>query len=94
VESPYSHCGLWLTLVCLGNEHDIDPNNPDRIYTAEEKAWCIADDKARVSNEDRGLVVGAPGSGKTTYLVAQLIDWMQSGSLLSLPTSSPKFGEF
>ncbi|MDU5773848.1 MAG: type IV secretion system DNA-binding domain-containing protein [Acinetobacter sp.] len=66
-------------LVCLGNEHDIDPNNPDRIYTAEEKAWCIADDKARVTNEDRGLVVGAPGSGKTTYLVAQLIDWMESG---------------
>lgn len=66
-------------LVCLGNEHEIDPNNPDRIYTAEEKAWCIADDKARVSNEDRGLVVGAPGSGKTTYLVAQLIDWMESG---------------
>lgn len=33
----------------------------------------------RVTNEDRGIVLGAPGSGKTTYLVTQLIDWMQSG---------------
>ena len=33
----------------------------------------------RVTNEDRGIILGAPGSGKTTYLVTQIIDWMQSG---------------
>jgi type IV secretory pathway TraG/TraD family ATPase VirD4 len=33
----------------------------------------------RVTNEDRGIILGAPGSGKTTYLVMQIIDWMRSG---------------
>lgn len=33
----------------------------------------------RVTNEDRGIIIGAPGSGKTTYLILQLIDWMRSG---------------
>ena len=33
----------------------------------------------RVTNEDRGIILGAPGSGKTTYLVTQLLDWMESG---------------
>lgn len=41
--------------------------------------WRENANKARITNEDRGLVVGSPGSGKTTYLVAQLVDWMQSG---------------
>lgn len=33
----------------------------------------------RVTNEDRGIILGTPGSGKTTYLVTQIIDWMRSG---------------
>lgn len=33
----------------------------------------------RCSDEDRMFVLGSPGSGKTTFLMAQLIDWMQSG---------------
>ena len=33
----------------------------------------------RCSYEDRAFVLGTPGSGKTTFLVAQIIDWMQSG---------------
>lgn len=33
--------------------------------------------RARV--EDRGIVLGAPGMGKTSFLIAQLIDWMQTG---------------
>lgn len=33
----------------------------------------------RASVEDRAIVVGVPGSGKTTYLIAQLVDWMESG---------------
>ena len=36
------------------------------------KKWTCAD-------EDRAVVVGVPGAGKTTFLVAQLVDWMQSG---------------
>lgn len=41
----------------------------------ENKVW----EALRVTNEDRGIILGAPGSGKTTYLVTQIIDWMQSG---------------
>ena len=33
----------------------------------------------RVTNEDRGIVAGVSGAGKTAYLVLQLIDWMKSG---------------
>ena len=36
------------------------------------KKWTCAD-------EDRAVVVGVPGAGKTTFLVAQIVDWMQSG---------------
>jgi len=41
----------------------------------EQPVW----EALRVTNEDRGIILGAPGSGKTTYLVTQIIDWMQSG---------------
>jgi hypothetical protein len=36
------------------------------------RRWTCAD-------EDRAVVVGVPGAGKTTFLVAQIVDWMQSG---------------
>lgn len=47
------------------------------IYDQDEEnpVW----ESLRVTNEDRGIILGAPGSGKTTYLVTQIIDWMQSG---------------
>lgn len=31
------------------------------------------------SCEDRGLILGVSGTGKTSYLVCQIIDWMSSG---------------
>lgn len=33
----------------------------------------------RSSIEDRSIIVGVPGSGKTTYLISQIVDWMSSG---------------
>jgi hypothetical protein len=39
--------------------------------------WKLA--KFICSDEDRAVVIGVSGSGKTTFLVAQLVDWMQSG---------------
>lgn len=38
----------------------------------QQKGW-------HVSDEDRAIVVGVPGSGKTAFLVAQIVDWMSSG---------------
>lgn len=32
-----------------------------------------------ISSEERGLVLGVSRSGKTTYLITQLVNWMQSG---------------
>jgi len=48
------------------NQNNIDPWNDQR-----KTLLC--------SNSDRGLVIGMPGSGKTTFLIAQLISWMKSG---------------
>ena len=41
----------------------------------KESAW----EALRVSNEDRAIIAGVPGSGKTSYLILQLVDWMRSG---------------
>jgi hypothetical protein len=41
----------------------------------KEPTW----EALRVSNEDRAIIAGVPGSGKTTYLILQLVDWMRSG---------------
>lgn len=43
------------------------------------KKWSFHRESLRVTNEDRGIVLGAPGSGKTTYLISQLVEWMKSG---------------
>lgn len=32
-----------------------------------------------VSTQERGLVVGVSGSGKTNFILAQILDWMKSG---------------
>lgn len=44
----------------------------------------------RVTNEDRGIILGAPGSGKTTYLVSQIADWMLSGQSLVVTDVKPE----
>ncbi|WP_335950153.1 type IV secretory system conjugative DNA transfer family protein [Acinetobacter bereziniae] len=71
-------------LVCFGNSYDYESNPDDlddktKVFTDEQTAWRENTDKARATNENRGLIVGEPGTGKSSYLVAQLIDWMQSG---------------
>lgn len=43
-----------------------------------------------VSSEERGLVLGVSGSGKTTYLVAQLVNWMQSGKSFVVTDIKPE----
>lgn len=42
------------------------------------------------SKEDRGLVLGAPGSGKTSLLIAQAVEWMKTGQSLVLTDIKPE----
>ena len=39
----------------------------------------VEDTALHVSVEDRACVIGPPGSGKTAFLVTQLLDWAKSG---------------
>lgn len=41
--------------------------------------WSFHRESLRATNEDRGIVLGAPGSGKTTFLISQIVEWMKSG---------------
>jgi len=52
-----------------------------RINKMEQKYldWSFHRESLRVTNEDRGIVLGAPGSGKTTFLISQIVEWMKSG---------------
>ena len=43
-----------------------------------------------ISGEERGLVLGVSRSGKTTYLIAQLVDWMQSGKSFVVTDIKPE----
>ena len=42
-----------------------------------DKPWNL--NGWRCADEDRGMIVGVPGAGKTTFLIAQLVDWMATG---------------
>lgn len=51
----------------------LELGSPLLTYLDDEK------NALRVTCEDRGMIIGSPGFGKTTYLILQLIDWMRSG---------------
>lgn len=53
-------------------------------------AWFDELPKYSVSTEERGLVLGVSGTGKTSYLVAQLVNWMQSGKSLVATDIKPE----
>lgn len=56
-----------------------DFGTPLISYIGDDHLKDPVQNALRVSNEDRGIIAGVPGAGKTAYLVLQLIDWMQSG---------------
>lgn len=47
-------------------------------------------EKLTVTNEDRGLILGVSGTGKTSYLICQIIDWMQSGKSFVVTDIKPE----
>lgn len=56
----------------------------------ENDIWFDELPKYTVSSEERGLVLGVSGTGKTSYLVAQLVNWMQSGKSFVVTDIKPE----
>lgn len=77
IEKKQSADGLGTLLNAVALTQDVGTPLISYIYDdqLEPPVW----NALRVTNEDRGIILGAPGSGKTTYLVTQIIDWMRSG---------------
>lgn len=72
-----------------------DANNHQELaehynFTEDQMKW--GDNRINLwgSKEDRGLVLGAPGSGKTSLLVAQAVEWMKTGESLVLTDIKPE----
>lgn len=77
IEKKQSAEGLGTLL----NEVELteDVGTPLISYILDDQFKEPVRNALRVTNEDRGIVAGVPGAGKTAYLVLQLIDWMESG---------------
>jgi type IV secretion system protein VirD4 len=61
----------------------------------EEGVWCgrVRGIDLYASIEDRAVVIGPPGTGKTAFMVTQLIGWIKSGrSFVSLDIKPEIFG--
>ncbi len=77
IEKKESAEGLGTLLNAVQPTQDI--GSPLISYVYDDQLEIPIWNALRVTNEDRGIVLGLPGSGKTTYLVTQIIDWMRSG---------------
>lgn len=77
IEKKESAEGLGTLLNAVQPTQEI--GSPLISYVYDDQLETPVWNALRVTNEDRGIVLGLPGSGKTTYLVTQIIDWMRSG---------------
>ncbi len=57
---------------------------------ADDDEWREKADSLTVSSEERGFVLGISGSGKTTFLICQLINWIQSGKSFVVSDIKPE----
>jgi type IV secretory pathway TraG/TraD family ATPase VirD4 len=48
-------------------------------FDDDSRAWGDTRINLWANKEDRGLVIGMPGSGKTSLLIAQAVEWMKTG---------------
>lgn len=56
----------------------------------EQDPWLEQMPKFTIPSEERGLVLGVSGTGKTSYLISQLIDWIQSGKSFVVTDVKPE----
>ena len=65
------------------------------VLNHRKGVWCGKVNAANLyaSIEDRAVVIGPPGTGKTAFMITQLIDWIKSGrSFVSLDIKPEIFG--
>lgn len=48
-------------------------NKPDGVFSGS-----LLDENLRISTEDRAVIIGPPGTGKTAFLVSQLLHWAET----------------
>ena len=73
----------------FGVDPTVEIERPDILVVKDRKkfdktngVWCGKDlngENLFVSTEDRGLVFGPPSTGKTAYLINQLMQWIETG---------------
>lgn len=56
----------------------------------EKSAYQLDLPSYRIRSEERGLIVGVSGTGKTNFILAQIFDWMQSGKSLVVVDVKPE----
>lgn len=56
----------------------------------DDLTWGDGRINVYASVEDRALVLGAPGSGKTSLLIAQIVEWMKTGNSLVFTDIKPE----
>ena len=75
---------------------DADSGSPLVFYgdhskrKVEKSAYQLDLPSYRITNEERGLIVGVSGTGKTNFILAQIFDWMQSGKSLVVVDVKPE----
>lgn len=61
------------------------PRNPQEFGEFNETRTGF-----RVKGDERALCLGCPGSGKTAFLVSQIVDWMKSGQSFVVSDIKPE----
>lgn len=59
-------------------------------FNEDQEKWGDHRINLWANKEDRGLVIGMPGSGKTSLLIAQAVEWMKTGESLVLTDIKPE----
>lgn len=62
----------------LLGDHGINSRLPPSDQDGVLASWLPSGEMYKISQSDRGVVIGPPGTGKTAFLITQLRDWCNS----------------
>lgn len=78
----------------LGGDNSVSKAE-ELLNNKDNGVWCgrVNGRDLYTSIEDRAVVIGPPGTGKTAFMITQLLDWIKSGrSFISLDIKPEIFG--